>query len=790
MTITRFSQHHRSIPEERTALAPYNFVPLPTTVVEVDPETVREPFAAYDATRYTGRIDGVLTAESPLYVRGALTVDEVKDGLQAKDLPAFFATNREPESQGLPHPVIPGSSIRGMLRALVEIVSYAKVSRVTDRQHYFFRAVAAKMDDPLSRPYRAQLRDVRAGYLVRTSDGWAIRPALTFGKEGYLKVRERDVPKHLGLIRLNDRGYRPQYIPVSFTTKNTPKGRLVIDRIDHPKVYQINGMMVTSGNMLETDGGRGRGISPRKSHAVVGEPDMKAPLLAIDPQAVEDYKASLTDFQRGEGMGADGPFHPLDGLFATRDGRFAEGRPIFYCEPAKGKQVVFFGQSPNFRMPYRWPGSERAASPRDFVPPQLRSDTMIDIAEAIFGFVRGDRQREGQALAGRVFVSDAIAETYDWLANDPITPKILATPKPTTFQHYLVQPNPNKRDLRHYGSKPGDETVIRGHKLYWHKGNPGRAEIEDLDFLQEPDDKRKKDTQHTTIRPVAAGSRFRFELQFTNLSDIELGALLWVLRLSDDALHQDRPYRLKIGMGKPLGMGALKVEHKVCVSNRVKRYSSLFGSGQAWALAEDELSPEQADACVAAFEHYILANIDEREQTQAAGRLANTLRIQMLLAMLSWPGPQKTEQFTRYMEIELKRSPRIGKDTNEYKDRPVLPDPLQVQALAEGRPLPAVEDVEPDQPPEPPPPPKKPEVQAPEIPEIGKQFAGSILDVDETAMLIEIPGFPSDKALGVVEVEGLHKRFKVGNKARVEVISTRTQKSGRVIVALKLASRS
>ncbi|MBK7477403.1 MAG: hypothetical protein IPI11_15905 [Haliscomenobacter sp.] len=49
--------------------------------------------------------------------------------------------------------------------------------------------------------------------------------------------------------------------------------------------------------------------------------------------------------------------------------------------------------------------------------------------------------------------------------------KILGTPKPTTFQHYLVQPNgistPAKK-LKHWG----DDAIIRGYKQYWHRINP------------------------------------------------------------------------------------------------------------------------------------------------------------------------------------------------------------------------------------------------------------------------------------------------------------------------------
>ena len=56
----------------------------------------------------------------------------------------------------------------------------------------------------------------------------------------------------------------------------------------------------------------------------------------------------------------------------------------------------------------------------------------------------------------------------------------------------------------------------------------------------------------------------------------------------------------------------------------------------------------------------------------------NLERIQQLLQLLSWPGPLPPEEKSRYMEIErydpsAKRSKR-----NEYRERPVLPDPSHV----------------------------------------------------------------------------------------------------------------
>lgn len=305
-------------------------------------------------------------------------------------------------------------------------------------------------------------------------------------------------------------------------------------------------------------------------------------------------------------------------------------RSTIYFEPGRGEEVSAFGHSPNFRLPSRFPGSERAATPRDFVPEELRRDDELDLAEALFGFVRRSRQgrQEEHALAGRIFVGDAIlvpGQAGVWLSDEPLTPSILATPKPTTFQHYLVQPSATKRELKHYASVPGEETAVRGHKLYWHKGaDPA---------LAMPSDQRQQvsDTQITSIRPVRAGVGFRFTLHVENLSRVELGALLWVLKLGADPA-----YRLKLGMGKPLGMGAVRLEHRLIESRRAERYARLF-ERDGWALAEAELPLTAQDEIVSAFEAYVLEHSGEGERGYKA--LRDTLRMRCLLALLSWPGP-------------------------------------------------------------------------------------------------------------------------------------------------------
>jgi len=326
--------------------------------------------------------------------------------------------------------------------------------------------------------------------------------------------------------------------------------------------------------------------------------------------------------------------------------------------------VQYFGHSPNFRIPAQLFGSNRAATPRDFVPQALMNDPRPDLADAIFGWV--EEKVDGKSIgpegqrAGRVFFSDAHfkgAKDGVWWKPNPITPHTLSGPKPTTFQHYLAQDKQAKHDpdekstLAHYGTST-QETQIRGHKWFWHKGAAPDIEATEKE--------RAHEKQLTRIMPVKPGVRFTFKIRFENLREEELGALLWALSLPGES---GKVYRHKLGMGKPLGMGAVALTSQLLLTDRMMRYSTLFGKN-GWEQAGQ---PSSVGNYVSAFEKYVLS---ETGLAVSHNLLSEVERIKTLLALLSWPGPEP--DITRYMEIEHER---LG---NEYKERPVLPDAFSI----------------------------------------------------------------------------------------------------------------
>ncbi len=649
-------KHHNPSRKDRIAHAPYNFVPLPEQVVTVDPADI----PGHDVyTGNTGYIDCVLETRSPLYTRCAMNPEFFRQWGDAlfHDLPEEQKNERARffHLEDIERPVIPGSSLRGMVRVLVEIASYGKMQWVTDEQ-LVYRAVG----DPssLGQYYRQQLLgksktippdthldypspDLKGGYLVRYKGGWGIQPAREIQGETFVHVEYRDanaVTHGKGKQRVYDVYVEPARRRASNRGKRGP-GDLILDlaitRRILPRGRQPAPPGMEPAKLVES--GHMGGRHPKHWHCAIYEADNSLPPIPIPDEMWRIYYED-SEMTRG---------------FPTRKLR-DEGDPLFYLVDGNGN-LVFFGPTMMFRLPY-------PHTPLKLVPDALRSEAALDLAEAIFGYVPNEHHKEGRA--GRVFFSDARFESAQdgvWLSEEPIIPKVLGSPKPTTFQHYLVQDKDNghdpddKRQLAHYATSP-TETAVRGHKLYWHRGEASQSEIQET-----PEKIVKAPKQYTAIKPVKAGVRFRFRIYFENLRDFELGALLWALTLPGEA---DKDYCHSLGMGKPLGMGAVKITPTLWLSDQKSRYTRLF-AGEDWQRAETRQPDVQQ--FISEFEKFVLKGMDIWEQVKS---LKDVERIQMLLKMLEWPGPDR--QLTKYMVIE---------PTNEYKERPVLPDPLHIDEV-------------------------------------------------------------------------------------------------------------
>jgi len=718
MTVT--PEHHKHIPPEHQAIAPYNFVPLPDKVIRAEPESLAFPDDRYARInepgpnqRYSGQIACTLTTESPLYVRCGYT-PEAYAVLAQKLFSDLSPADQERRAQffnfgNSKQPVIPGSSLRGMLRTLVEIVSYSKVERVSEKQ-LFYRSVrdrtyqqefvepCGRVQHPPHPSANCFRTRVRAGFL-RCQSGRYWIDACTF-------ARIDTAPNRRGIAQIPLIGNEPVFLgrgpgripnwqyqnqAIDVVIDNAEQDYFFERNRRHPDLYlRFRAVQQASFTLATLPGAR------RGRLIITGAMQNKHMEFVFLEDCLERYDLDPAMVQRFQDDDQITPWQeqafpkdkPLPGS-RPEDGYLRNGEPVFFLLDADDQTVRFFGRAQLFRLPYGF-------APADYVNhPVPKSDGAqpVDIADVLFGYVRGEKVQQDQVRAGRVFVGDAqlvSAPDGTWLdledGAQSLTPRILASPKPTTHQHYLVQTQLEEQRLHNYSSPPG-ETTLRGHKLYWHQDAVAEQDIRELDAQRI----QAAPKQYTRIRPVKAGVTFEFDIHFENLSKVELGALLWVLRLADD-----ERYRLKLGMGKPLGMGSIKIKPTLRVYNRVSRYSKLFDQ-QTWATGAPQAASDDVSAYLDAFECYVLDNLfPDTRKRQQHGTIERLPRIQCLLAMLIWPGPARDQ--ARYMEIErdasepenvipaahsrIRRAPNGQMIANEYSTRPILPGPVQIMGAA------------------------------------------------------------------------------------------------------------
>jgi len=535
---------------ERAGQAPYNFVPLPGVIHWYKEPPVSDCF--YQATdaepRYSGHIDLDIKALTRFYVRGMRTLDEyLSDSSTNTARPEPFRVFERKIA-------IPGSSLRGMIRSLVEILSAAPVDPMNGHRQLFFRPVAS--DDNPANPsfqpsavaYKKRMSkgtatrsdpispNARAGYVSALADGsWQIEEAAWYRVER----NKMDAANAIfELVAPTPIWFQPRASP-AFGEYHSHNGHFyslpIVTEIRRNQTHGYEkGWLIRSG-------------APGSKYMqwIVGAKTGK--IVKMEKADIEAYKNDLRSAQ---------PNFKYDDLESK-----TQPQPCFFIEwpDAKGGCHVSIGHTGYFRLPYeRLVGM---ANPNA----RAKNQTKWDLAQAIFGrtaVAEGEGKRCGQA--SRIFFEDAISECTE-TANEVNT--VLSSPKPTSYENYLIQETDKKKDCIHWDGQTvrtkdisetnyPEKAIIRGSKQYWHRGDA-------VNF------------QHGTgasavvFKPAPARTVLNARIRFENLDKVELGAVLTALQLPCNCAH-------KIGMAKPLGFGSIQIHSKLTLLDRKARYQSIF----------------------------------------------------------------------------------------------------------------------------------------------------------------------------------------------------------------------
>jgi len=284
--------------------------------------------------------------------------------------------------------------------------------------------------------------------------------------------------------------------------------------------------------------------------------------------------------------------------------------PCYFTE--KDGVVEHFGHGRYYRIAYDLKIS-------DHLPNSLeRHNNGVVLCDSVFGY--------GDNWAGRVSFSDAhVQGTLKMCPSD--YPHPLMGPNPTSFQLYLNQDVDDHNTYNHWGH---EHASLRGYKMYWHQPLEKAK-----NWTRTVEEKEIKGTRK--IRPVDRGVTFTSRIHFERLSDVELGALLMSLNLDKYSGGQRRTY-YKLGMGKSIGFGSIKLNTEVTIFDNNSRYAALF-ENDAWNTGKSTTKSEE----------YVKAFTTYRDDVLGADKPAYNAMLDDLYMMMDWNianGPNAAKKWT------------------------------------------------------------------------------------------------------------------------------------------------
>ena len=140
----------------------------------------------------------------------------------------------------------------------------------------------------------------------------------------------------------------------------------------------------------------------------------------------------------------------------------------------------------------------------------------------------------------------------------------MASPKPPCPEFYFHREDRSGNFIAKSELKPDGRFMPNGRKFYWHNPTPSPY------VSDEKREQYEKDycKQIVRIKPIREKRRFLFCIDFFNLTEFELGMLLYSLHPNGNFMHN-------LGMGKPLGMGSIQIDTlNLLFVNRKERYEN------------------------------------------------------------------------------------------------------------------------------------------------------------------------------------------------------------------------
>jgi CRISPR-associated protein (TIGR03986 family) len=451
---------------------------------------------------------------------------------------------------------IPGSSLRGMFRNVMEIATFSRMSAV-DEKSYGLRDISKSGNVYQSRVTGAG--KVKTGFLKMSNKKITLIPCDMArldhrDLEDWLPRRDTRSPiftsnRHK---RVSDKYQHWKTLTASITATDgsflCDIEKVTTEYVTEHRVFKIGSGEITAypvftGQISDCTQGRTDEEKAKKKHKDFvfynQQPEKAIDVNAYDRNAWKDFLFIHHDVEESSNTDMSWPNYWR--------GEFRAGRqvPVFYLQSdptaETGRLQIGLAYLPKLAGDFSIYDMIRHTSD------QHLQEKGFDFTSLVFGRVG---KEPDDALKGRVYFEPAILQGDATPVPNP-PPTILNGAKPSYFPNYIKQTTTSEGNKLATGKNyatylltdENQNPQIRGWKRY-----PARPE-----YKPEPVPAGNDNTNvQTRLHVLPKDTLFKSRVIFHNLKPEELGALLWSIHLEG--------HRHGLGMGKSFGAGQVTVD--------------------------------------------------------------------------------------------------------------------------------------------------------------------------------------------------------------------------------------
>lgn len=515
--------------------APYNFVPLyPNVFFPSWAEKISHDIP-FSKEAESGELILKIKAETPVFIRNGK-----RNQHSGADKEFSNYEYRDQDGKLQKKYFIPGTTVKGMIRNVLEIMSFGKMGRINDSR-FAFRDLNSNQYD-----LKNNQQQIHCGWLFRNKKGqYCIQDC---GNPVWISHPVID-----SIWNLEDHGFEDAFKQGGFATKpNNPKmlqeccktAKYKYEILLHERELNILYDKQKVEDKWKVTPGTKEGIL-----VVTGQPMVRC--FNEKKQKWEgkyrEFVFPIFDESQNSLFISDilwkeflFQYYDHDPMKISTDWKFwkdklkeGEKVPVFF---RKGNQnsIQDFGLTFLYKLPYK-------NTIKDLLKASHK-DRQHDLAELMFGYISSEGSLKGRIQFGH---AEAVGQPLVM----PEVKGILSSPKASYYPNYLKQygtggilPSPPGKHKGTYETYMNDAELAGWKRYPVHNVTtlPIGGENMNVNFI-----------------PLSAGSEFICKIRFHNLLKQEIGALLSAINF-----HGNSQARHSLGMAKPYGYGRVKCEIK------------------------------------------------------------------------------------------------------------------------------------------------------------------------------------------------------------------------------------